>query len=229
MTSSVLIQDYLWAVRASRLIGLLGLLQARGRMSARQLAAELEVSQRTILRDIEALSTAGIPVYAVRGRLGGFELLDGFTSELLTARHPSPRRNADASIRRARLRLSPRGRRLAALLGRPAGLHIRATARPPAGPPDWADAWVRIDSTDAAVLDMLALGAEVEVMYPPELRTQIADTARHIARLHGDSLDKQLAVSPVSVEDRAVQVEQRGHVARLHAAHAALGADAPLP
>ena len=68
-------------MRASRLVGLLGLLQARGRMSARQLARELEVSPRTIARDIEALGSAGIPVYAVRGRLGGFELLDGFTGE----------------------------------------------------------------------------------------------------------------------------------------------------
>src|SRR5262247_998810 len=54
----------------------------RGRVSARELAAELEVSQRTLLRDIEALSAAGIPVYAVRGCLGGFELIDGFRSDL---------------------------------------------------------------------------------------------------------------------------------------------------
>jgi predicted DNA-binding transcriptional regulator YafY len=77
-------------VRASRLVGLLGLLQARGRMSARQLARELEVSPRTIARDIEALGSAGIPVYAVRGRLGGFELLDGFTSDLLGTRYRPP-------------------------------------------------------------------------------------------------------------------------------------------
>ena len=57
-------------MRASRLVGLLGLLQARGRMSARELAGELEVSQRTILRDIEALGAAGIPLYAVRGARG---------------------------------------------------------------------------------------------------------------------------------------------------------------
>ena len=69
-------------VRASRLVTLLGLLQARGRMSTRQLAAELEVCERTVLRDIEALSGAGIPVYATRGRHGGFELLDGFASGL---------------------------------------------------------------------------------------------------------------------------------------------------
>jgi len=78
-------------MRASRLVGLLGLLQARGRMSARQLARELEVSERTILRDIEALGAAGIPLYAIRGCSGGFELIEGFRSDLPAAgspRHP---------------------------------------------------------------------------------------------------------------------------------------------
>ncbi len=51
-------------------------------MSASQLAAELEVSERTVLRDIEALSTSGFPVYAERGRHGGFELLPGSTTGL---------------------------------------------------------------------------------------------------------------------------------------------------
>jgi predicted DNA-binding transcriptional regulator YafY len=171
-------------VRASRLVGLLGLLQARGRMTTRQLAGELEVSQRTILRDIEALSTAGIPVYAVRGRLGGFELLDGFASELAAARYRPDRRPEGAGIQRARIRLSPRGRRLAALAGRPAGIRIRSHALPEAGRGDWVEAWIRIDSADAAVLDMLALGAEVEVLHPPELRARIAETARQIAALH---------------------------------------------
>ena len=69
-------------MRASRLVALLSLLQARGQMSALQLAAELEVSPRTVLRDIEALSSAGIPVYAVRGRNGGFALLDGFAIQI---------------------------------------------------------------------------------------------------------------------------------------------------
>jgi len=171
-------------VRASRLVGLLGLLQARGRMSTRQLASELEVSPRTILRDIEALGSAGIPVYAVRGRLGGFELLDGFTSDLAAVRYRPERRVAAGGVQRARVRLSPRGRRLAALLGRPAGIRIRRHARPAAGREDWVEAWVRIDSADAAVLDMLALGAEVEVVHPPDLRARIAETARQIADLH---------------------------------------------
>ncbi len=136
-------------VRASRLVTLLGLLQARGRMSTRQLAAELEVCERTVLRDIEALSSAGIPVYATRGRHGGFELLDGFTSDLagVTRRGAALTPSAAAAsrpaagapgdpggVQRALIRLSPRGRRLAALLSRPAGLHIRRNAARGAAP-----------------------------------------------------------------------------------------------
>ena len=89
-------------VRASRLVTLLGLLQARGRMSTRQLAAELEVCERTVLRDIEALGSAGIPVYPTRGRHGGFELLDGFTSDLpgLTRRRAAPALSSASGSRR---------------------------------------------------------------------------------------------------------------------------------
>ena len=170
-------------MRASRLVGLLGLLQARGRMSARQLAGELEVSQRTILRDIEALGAAGIPLYAVRGCLGGFELIDGFRSDLPAAAAPGHRPAPGAAARRARVRLSPRGRRLAALLGRPAGIRVRRST-PAAGRDGWTEAWVRIGSLDAAALDMLALGPAVEVIHPPELRAQVGQLARRVADLH---------------------------------------------
>ncbi len=179
-------------MRASRLVGLLGLLQSRGRMSASQLASELEVSQRTILRDIEALSTAGIPVYAVRGRQGGFELIDGFTSELLTARQRPL--DPGGGVPGARVGWARRGGRLAALRGRPAGIRIRRAAPAASAAPavpgreDWVEAWIRIDSPDAVIGDLLTLGPEIEVLYPLELRTQLARTARRIAELHADQL-----------------------------------------
>jgi predicted DNA-binding transcriptional regulator YafY len=171
-------------VRASRLVALLGLLQARGQLSAVQLAAELEVSPRTILRDIDALSTAGIPVYAVRGRQGGFALLDGFTAGLPAGRYEPRRPPHGPGVERARIRLSPRGRRLAALTGRPAGLRIRRSARPAPGRGDWTEAWIRVDAAEATVLDLLALGPDAEVLHPPALRAQVAEAARQIADLN---------------------------------------------
>lgn len=69
-------------MRAARVVDMLLLLQRRGRLTARELGTTLEVSERTILRDVEALSEAGVPIYASRGAGGGVELMDGFETRL---------------------------------------------------------------------------------------------------------------------------------------------------
>jgi predicted DNA-binding transcriptional regulator YafY len=69
-------------MRADRLLSILLLLQVHRRVTARDLAKRLEVSERTVLRDMDALSGAGVPVFAERGAGGGWSLLEGFQTKL---------------------------------------------------------------------------------------------------------------------------------------------------
>ena len=69
-------------MRSDRLLSLLLILQARGRVTAPVVAAELEVSVRTVYRDVEALSAAGVPVWTEQGRGGGIALLPGYRTDM---------------------------------------------------------------------------------------------------------------------------------------------------
>lgn len=69
-------------MKSDRLLSTLLLLQAHGRMTGRELSEKLEVSQRTIHRDMEALSAAGVPIYALRGAAGGWQLDEGWRTQV---------------------------------------------------------------------------------------------------------------------------------------------------
>ena len=75
-------------MRADRLVATLLLLQARGTVTAREVAAELEVSERTARRDLDALAVSGVPIYSVRGRGGGWRLIGGASTDLTGLRTP---------------------------------------------------------------------------------------------------------------------------------------------
>lgn len=163
-------------------------------MTAGQLADALEVSPRTILRDITELSSAGIPVYALRGSAGGFELVPGYAIGIGAPPLPAGsapaamQRSADhsASIR-AHVLLSPRGRQLVALTGRSADFRVRRSSSPLPAPPGWTEGWLRTGPLENAVLDVLGFGTEIQVIAPPELRRALHERALSIARLHHGS------------------------------------------
>ncbi len=172
-------------MRAGRLLSMLLILQRGGRVTAARLAEQLEVSQRTVLRDIEELSGAGIPVYATRGPGGGFALLEGYRSDLQGPAVWSPRARRSGPRARGVVRISPEGRRLAAVLGYLQPLRVRRVVVPDAD--GWIEASFRLDSMDTAVIELLALSPLVEALSPPRLREQVRSRLEHAARLYATS------------------------------------------
>jgi predicted DNA-binding transcriptional regulator YafY len=172
-------------MRAGRLLSLLLILQREGRVTAARLADHLEVSERTILRDIEELSGAGVPVFATRGPGGGFALLEGYSSDLQGLAGWSTRERGSRSRARGVIRISPEGRRLAAVLGYVQPLRVRRAT--PTDVDGWVQASFRIDSMDAAVIELLALSPHAEVLSPPRLRQQVQSRLELAAQLYGTS------------------------------------------
>lgn len=170
-------------MRAGRLLRLVLVLQDGRRHTAAHLADQLQVSTRTVLRDLETLSTSGVPVYATRGPNGGFQLLDTFRRPdldlapgLSSARGP---------LRRVRVRLAPSALQLALVHGKPEGWRPRPHPDPsPKDRPDWIEGSFRFDSYDAALRELLALGPDVEILLPVELRQAMRTTADRLARHH---------------------------------------------
>src|SRR5690242_449790 len=110
-------------VRAGRLLSLVWILGREGRTTVASLAARLEVSERTVLRDLEVLSGSGVPVYATRGVGGGVQLLEGYVPALPA--EIGPRSGPRRGTRRMTVRISPEGRRAAAILGHLQPLRLR--------------------------------------------------------------------------------------------------------
>lgn len=169
-------------MRAGRLLRLVMTLQDGRRHTASDLADELQVSTRTVLRDLDALSSAGVPVYATRGPHGGFQLLDTFGHTVRTL--PAGLVATQGALRRVRVRLAPAALQLALVNGRPDGWRPRRGAVPTPDRPDWVEGSFRFDSYDTALRELMALGPDVEILLPVELRTAMADIGRRIARMH---------------------------------------------
>jgi predicted DNA-binding transcriptional regulator YafY len=163
-------------------LNLLLLLQNGGRFTARDLAERLGVSERTVLRDIEALSAAGAPVYGVRGPGGGFSMLDTF--EQAVPALPPGLAAGSGRLRRVRVRIAPAALQRALVAGTPEGWRARPAAVPAPDRPDWLEGSFRFDSNEAAVRELVALAPEVEVLLPVEVRQAVASIAERLAHLH---------------------------------------------
>jgi predicted DNA-binding transcriptional regulator YafY len=171
-------------MRAGRLISLMLILERRGRVTAARLAAELEVSERTVLRDIDELTAAGVPIVATRGPGGGFALGDGAAPPVSGAPGWEPGRHGSRRRRRAIVRITPEGVRLAAMLRRLQPLKVRRKNGVDGAARLEAAFW--FSSIDAAAMDVLSLGPCIEVAAPVRLRDAVAARALETASLYTD-------------------------------------------
>ncbi len=172
-------------MRAARLLSVLLVLQTEGRVTARELARRLEVSERTVLRDLDELSATGVPVYAVRGPHGGFELLDTFQQPAPAVPGGAAVATTQGRIRRVRVRISPSALQRVLVVGAPDGWRQRPVPDGSAEHPDWIEGSFRFTSDDDAVRELLALGPDVEVLLPVDLRAAMSELGRRIMSLHG--------------------------------------------
>ncbi|MGE0879269.1 MAG: transcriptional regulator [Acidimicrobiia bacterium] len=169
-------------MRAGRLLRLMLILQDGRRHTAAGLAEQLQVSVRTVLRDLDTLSTSGVPVYATRGPSGGFQLLDTFRRSIETL--PPGLTAARGQLRRVRVRLAPAALQLAIVSGKPEAWRPRPDPTPMPDRPDWIEGSFRFDSYDTALQELLAIGPDVEILLPVELRAAMAAIAERLASFH---------------------------------------------
>ncbi len=167
---------------AGRLLRLVLILQDGRRHAAADLAERLEVSMRTVLRDLDSLSAAGVPVYATRGANGGFQLLDTFERTVQSV--PPGLTAARGQLRRVRVRIAPAALQLALVNGKPEGWRPRPHPEPARDRPDWVEGSFRFDSYDTAIRELLSLGPGIEILLPVELRETMASIGRQLTRLH---------------------------------------------